>query len=94
METYELTLVLAGKATPAKKKEAVNTVETLVKVAKGEVKENKELGDKELAYPIKKNEVGTFLYFTLNLPKSSVGDIGDKLRVNEQFIRYLWIRAK
>ncbi len=93
METYELTVVLPDKATATKKKEAVKFVEALVKVAKGKIEAQDDWGAIDLAYPIKKNSVGTFLVFTLNLPKESLKDVKDKVRVEEQFIRYLLVRV-
>ncbi len=94
MQNYELTIVMPGKVTPAKKKDAVKFVESLVKTSKGEVENQKDWGTLELAYPIKKNKSASFMLFNVNLPKSSTKDVNDKLRVQEQFIRYLLVKAE
>lgn len=93
MQNYELTIVLPGKVTPAKKKEATKFIEDLVKTSKGTVSDQNDWGAVDLAYPIKKNTVGSFILFTVNLPKDSTKDINDKLRVQDQFIRYLLVKA-
>ena len=49
MNNYELTLVLDGKTGAAKKKKTVETLESILKLFKGAIKESKEWGVKELA---------------------------------------------
>ena len=94
MESYELTLVLPRKATPAKIKSATQLIEKLVKISKGKVVKTDSWVEIDLAYKVKKNESGSFLYFDLELPKESVKDIDDKLRLEESAIRYLLVKKE
>ncbi len=94
MQTYELTLVLPEKATPAKKKQVESTIESMVKVFKGKVKETKDWGKMDLAYPIKKNDVGNFLHYVLELEKDKAAQIDQKLRLEEEVIRYLLVKVE
>ncbi len=94
MQTYELTLVLSGKATPAKKKQVTETIESMIKVFKGKVKETKDWGKMDLAYPIKKNDVGNFLHYVLELEKDKAAQIDQKLRLEEEVIRYLLVKVE
>jgi small subunit ribosomal protein S6 len=92
MNKYELTLVLDGKAGAAKKKKVTETLEKIISLFKGSIKESKELGVKELAYKIGKSETGLFLFFNLELDPKSVKALNDKLRIDADLIRFLLIR--
>ena len=67
MRQYELTIILAGKATPAKKKSVTEKIKKLITTLKGKVGKVEDWGEKELAYQIAKNETGIFLHFPLEL---------------------------
>ena len=91
MRKYELTVVLDGKATPAKKKSVTELVEKVVTINKGKVGKVEDLGTKDLAYKIGKSATGVYLYFPLELEARSAKDVTAKLRTNEDIIRYLLI---
>ena len=92
MNEYELTLVLDGKAGAAKKKKTVETLESILKLFKGAIKESKEWGVKELAYKIGKSETGLYLFYELELDPKGVKALNDKLRTDGEVLRYLLIR--
>lgn len=91
MKQYELTLLLPGGTTLAKKKAVSETIEKIVKMNKGSITKSEDWGDKELAYPIKKNSKAVFLYFDLELEQSAVKAISDKLRMEDGVIRHLLV---
>lgn len=92
MNKYELTLVLDGKAGAAKKKKVTENLEKILKIFKGAITESKEWGVKELAYKIGKSETGLYLYFELDLDAKTLKALDDKLRTDEDVLRYLVIR--
>ena len=92
MNNYELTLVLDGKTGAAKKKKTVETLESILKLFKGAIKESKEWGVKELAYKIGKSETGLYLFYELELDPKGVKALNDKLRTDGEVLRYLLIR--
>lgn len=94
MNKYELTLVLDGKGGVAKKKKYTEFVESLTKTFKGKVIDSKDWGVKDLAYKIKKSLTGLYLFFELELDPKSVKQINDKLRVDDDLLRYLLIRQE
>lgn len=94
MQNYELTIVLPGKTTAAKKKAAVEKMEGIVKTFKGKVEKTEDWGDLELSYPIKKNETGIFTHFKLQLEPAQAKALADKIRLDEELLRYLLVRAK
>jgi len=92
MQKYELTVLLDGKATSAKKKSVRDEVEKLVKEAKGKVGEVEDWGEKTLAYKIGKSESGNYLFFPLELDPQEVKGLSTKLNINENVVRLLLIR--
>jgi small subunit ribosomal protein S6 len=92
MRKYELTVVLPDKATAAKKKSATEKIKKLVKTLKGKIGKVDEWGEIDLAYKIGKNDTGTFLHFPLELDPETVKSVNDKLRLEEEIIRYLLVR--
>lgn len=93
MYTYDLTVVLDGKLTPAKKKTAVTKIETLITTADGAVGKIKDWGERDLAYPIAKSVSGTYLTFPVSMEGPSAQKFNDKLRLEEGILRYLLIRT-
>ncbi len=91
MNKYELTVVLDGKAGATKKKKVLEALEKVLKIFKGEIKESKEWGVKELAYKIGKSETGLFLFLELELDPKGVKALNDKLRTDPDIIRFLLI---
>ncbi len=92
MQKYELTVVLDGKATPAKKKGVRASVEKFITSLKGKVGTVEEWGEKPLSYKIGKSESGNFLYFPLELGPESTKALSTKLSQEEEIIRYLLLR--
>lgn len=94
MKPYELTVVIPGKATAAKKKDVVERIGKIISAQGGKVEKSEDWGVKELSYVIKKNSSGNFLYFEISLPASSVKGIKEKIKVDDDIIRYLLVRSE
>ena len=92
MNKYELTLVLDGKATVAKKKKVTESIQKFITLNKGKVVKVDEWGVKDLAYKIDKSSTGLFLSFILELEGVGAKALKDKLRTEEGVIRSLLIR--
>ena len=91
---YELTVVLSGKATAAKKKTIKEKVEKLIKILKGKVSKYEDWGKIDLEYKINKDESGNFLHFNLELNTEDIKSFKEKLNLEESVIRYLLVRVK
>lgn len=94
MNKYELTLVLDGKSGAAKKKKVQETLEKILSISKGEIKESKDWGVKELAYKIEKSETGLYLFFEIELDPKGAKALNEKLRTDADIIRYLLINKE
>ncbi len=92
MNKYELTLVLDGKATAAKKKLVTENLEKIVKLLGGRIEKTEDWGVKDLAYRIGKSETGLFVHFVLEFDTKSVKQLSLKLKSEEEIIRHLLIK--
>jgi len=93
MNKYELTLLLDGKTTPAKKKAVLEKIEKLVSFYGGKIDKSTDWGKKELAYRIKKNDEGVYLFLELSLDPKGAKEIQSKLSVDDTFLRYLVVKV-
>ncbi len=94
MNKYELTVVIDGKSSVAKKKTVKANVEKLIKVSKGKIIKEDDWGTKDLAYTIDKSDSGIFFYYDLELGSEGVKNIPQKLKLEEDVIRYLLVRKE
>lgn len=90
MRNYQLTLVLNSGLTEANRKKLLESIKGMLKDAK--FSNEKDWGEKNLAYPIKRQNKG--YYFNLDL--SLEGDLGKefsrKIIAHEDILRYLLLR--
>jgi len=89
---YELTLVLDGKATAAKKKALLTTLEKMLIILKGKIVKSDDWGVKDLAYEINKLSTGNFTHLLLDLEPSAVKALNLKLKMEAEIIRYLIVK--
>ena len=94
MNKYELTIVISGKSTPAKKKSVGGMIEKLLNTFKGKVEKFDDWGERELAFPIKKNDSGMFLHYIVELEGNSAKSIVQKLNLEEEVLRYLLVKKE
>jgi small subunit ribosomal protein S6 len=92
MNNYELTVVLPGGATSAKKKNVLGRIEKLIKTGKGKITETNDWGKLDLAYEIEKQNEGVFLLLNVETDAQGIKNLKDKLRLDDDIIRYLIIR--
>jgi ribosomal protein S6 len=83
MQKYELTVVLEGKATAAKKKKVGEAIEKIVVVVKGKLGKVEDWG-----------VIGTglYLHFPLELEKSEVKGILAKLNQETEIKKFLLVK--
>lgn len=93
MRDYQLTLILKGKTTPAKKKAVIEKIEKVVVGSKGKAGKVEDWGAIELTYKIGKEGTGYFLQFPLELDAKGAKTLAEKLKMEEEIVRYLLIRA-
>jgi len=94
MNSYELTLVVDGKGGAAKKKKVTESLDKLLKILKGAIKNSTEWGVKEMAYRMGKSDTGLYLHFEIELDSKSVKALNEKLRTDPDILRYLIIKSE
>lgn len=92
MRKYELTVLLDGKATAAKKKSVKEKLDKLIEVNEGKLGTFEDWGEKDLAFPIKKSMSGIFLHFPLELNPDRAKNLSSKLKVEDEILRYLLVK--
>ena len=93
--TYELALVIDGRASEEENVEIVDAVKDLIAVDGVAVSKEESWGKKRLAYPISNATEGyyTFLYLVANEAPPPIRDVEIRLSQNEKVLRYLTVRT-
>ena len=91
MHKYETVLVFQADLDEAVLNTAVETVETLIK-NNGEVTKIDRWGKRKLAYPIRKQFEGYYVYMTFDSEPSEIVNIKRTLGYNEQVLRFIILR--
>lgn len=92
MNKYELTIILEGKTTSAKKKVVLETLEKGIKMLEGKIEKAEDWGVKELFHEIKKNKEGLYLHMPFEMVAKSIKPLEIKLKAIDTILRYLIVR--
>jgi len=93
MRQYELTLVLDPELTSENQKKTLSQIKKLVTDFKGKIGKVEDWGKKTLAYPIRKKTSAIFHLFKLDLPEESIKGLDQKLRLEDNLIRFLLVKV-
>lgn len=92
MNKYEMMFIVKTTLEEAVVKKTVKNLETIISDMKGKLLDTKEMGQRELAYPIKKEISGFYYVFTFNADTDLVNELDRKSRIDENIIRHLIIK--
>ena len=62
--------------------------------ANGKVAEVENMGKKKLAYPIKKNEEGTYILFNFEAKPESIAELERVYRITDNILKYIVVRKE
>lgn len=93
MKRYELTLVLAGSTSEAKRKAITSRFEKLIESLKGRVVDTTLWGKKPLFYSIKKNTEGLYYFLQIELSPDQAPVLNREVEIDEEVIRHLLVVA-
>lgn len=88
MQQYELA-VLYHPDLEIDLEKATSKVEKLIADAKGKITKEDNWGKRKLAYKIKKQEHGVYVFYTLDLPADGIKKLNDGLNITSEVIRFL-----
>ena len=90
MKKYELMAIFPLEDEKSKKG-ADDVKGTLTKFG-AEIEEEKQFGDRDLTYEIKKQKRGRFVLFTMKLNPSKIAEIDKEFKINMNLLKYQFVR--
>ena len=91
MNKYEIMFILKSN-----EEEAINSqvseLKAIITDMKGKIENEKEMGNRKLAYPIKKELNGYYYVMNVNANNDAIVEFDRKARISENVIRHLIIR--
>lgn len=88
MRNYEIAIVLHPDL-EIDIESATSKVEKIIDLAKGKIVKKDNWGKRKLAYKIKKQDWGIYVFYQVQLDPSAVAQIESTLRITEEVMRYL-----
>lgn len=88
MRNYEIAIVLHPDL-EIDIESATSKVEKIIDTAKGKIVKKDNWGKRKLAYPIKKQDWGIYVFYQVQLDPLAVQQIESTLRITEEVMRYL-----
>jgi ribosomal protein S6 len=94
MRKYEIMFIVKPDIEEAKIKETAESMKSLFESMGATIQEAKEMGQKELAYEVKKYKNGYYFYFVVESSDSKATTEFDRVAlINENIIRHLVVRT-
>ena len=93
MAFYEHVVITRQDISPQQAEALNDQLKALVEEQGGSVAKIEYWGLRNLAYRIKKNRKGHYMFFNLDAPPVAVNELERNMRINEDVIRYLTVRV-
>ena len=92
MNKYEMMFIVKATIEEAKVAEVSENLKSVITSMEGEITDSKDLGQKKLAYPIKKELTGFYFVVNFNANNEIVAELDRKARIDELVLRHMIIR--
>ncbi len=92
MNKYEIMFIVKNTVDKSLVKKSVDALKSVVTDMKGEIIQFKELGQKALAYPIKKEISGFYYLLVCKADPATIAEFDRKAGIDENLLRHLTIR--
>ncbi|MCI8394875.1 MAG: 30S ribosomal protein S6 [Bacilli bacterium] len=92
MNKYEIMFIVKATEESANIKKTAESTKTILTNEKANVIDFKELGEKKLAYPIKKEINGYYYVMQVEASKEAITEFDRKIKLDENILRHLIIR--
>jgi small subunit ribosomal protein S6 len=89
---YEIGFIITPDANEEEVKKIVESISGTIKKANGVINNIDEWGRKKMAYPIKKNLEGYFVFIQAEVDGSVIADLERRLKQMEKVLRYITLR--
>lgn len=94
MSKYETTFICTPELPSDKVEELVEKTKKVIENSKGQILMTQNLGQKRLAYPIKKHREGSYVYIEVDGAGETVSALEKFYSVNDSIIRYLTVKSE
>ncbi len=91
MNNYEIMFIVKSTIEKDEVDKIANYMKSVITDFKGKVESFKELGQKQLAYPIKKEVSGYYFVMNINASAEAIAEFDRRAAIEENLIRHLII---
>ena len=92
MNKYEMMFIVKTTLDEEAANKVSKVYEDIIKSMKGNLTDSKNLGNKKLAYPIKKEATGYYYVLNFEATPEIVAEVDRKARIDENILRHMIIR--
>ena len=92
MDKYEIMFIVKTTLEEKAVKETVESLNKVITDMKGKITSSKDMGQRELAYPINKKVSGFYYVITVEASHDAIKEFDRKARLNENIIRHQIIK--
>ena len=92
MNKYEIMFIVKATMESEEVSKTASTMQDIITSAKSKVVDFKELGEKKLAYPIKKEINGYYFVMQVEATKEAIAELDRKALLDEKVLRHLIIK--
>ena len=89
MNKYEIMFIVKPTLDEASIKKAFEEMKKVLTSNKAKVLEEQEMGQRDLAYEIKKHKTGYYFLLTVEAPNEAINEFNRLSNINENVIRHL-----
>jgi small subunit ribosomal protein S6 len=89
---YEIGFIITPDANEEEVKKIVESISGTIKKAKGVIQNIDEWGRKKMAYPIKKNLEGYYVFIQTEVDGAVISDLERRLKQMEKVLRFITLR--
>ena len=94
MPFYESTFIVRPDASPQQVEALAGEMEGMIREQGGQVPKTEIWGLKSLAYRIKKNRKGHYVFMNVDAPATALSELERSLHFNEDVLRFMSIRVE
>lgn len=92
MTNYEIMFIVKTTMESDKIKATIDHMKKIITDGKGKIVETKDMGEKKLAYPIKKELSGYYYVLKVEAPKEVIAEFDRRALIDETILRHLIIK--
>ncbi len=94
MNKYEIMFIVKSENDEKTIKDTVSSFEKILVDMKAKIVNKKDMGQKKLAYPIKKQVRGNYYLFNVEASVAAINEFDRKAKIDENILRHIVIREE